>query len=574
MAQVTVDLRAQNRQLNVALARTRRDFERLRREVGNNRREAERLGRVSQTVGNQLRAIGPTLSLAGFAAGINAATRYAEQVELIGLSSGLTADEIQRLSVVAARADLDLNSIDNVTQRIVASTGEARRGVTEYAEAFRRLGIDATASISEIIADLTSLNNLTPETVADIRRIGGRDATRLARAAISGGNVDIAPVSAETISALTTLRAAISDTSTSLGRLATETLAGFTGGLTAAAEAIEALSEAARGQEGSFGVELPEAEATLREWSATVDRWITANEDIPQFIRDALLTTIPVPMMADQQLRDIIRSLRGLQLAPPAFVAPSAAATAVVPLPPPDPANLRLNFQRQAYQDFQRELEASAEALMRTTMESERFRTVFLPNLIADLNERIEAERLAHNENVLRNHALLTEAGVIRDLNFAIEQTRRARESEIASIESLGRSIGSAIGNARDLETALQQIFGAVLGHTLESLFTGGLTGGGLNVEPVLPPLLGPRGALGELGRTTENLPVTSPISRSPGPATTIQQTVNIRVSGSDAAAVRRGIRQALPAIGQAAKTAVAADISRPSALRSRFRNQ
>ena len=210
------------------------------------------------SLGNQLRALGPALSVAGLAAGINAATRYAEQVELIGASTGLTADELQRLSVVASRADLDLNNIDSITQRLAASMGEARRGVTEYAAAFDRLDIDANASLSNIIERLTSLNSITPEIVADVRRIGGRDAIRLTRAAATGGEVDIAPVSAANIAALTELRAAISDTSTSLGRLGTEGLATFAIYLTTAAEGLEALSEGLRRQDlQGIGIEAP-----------------------------------------------------------------------------------------------------------------------------------------------------------------------------------------------------------------------------------------------------------------------------------------------------------------------------
>ena len=503
MAQVTVDLRAQNRQLSTALSRTRRDFRRLRTEVRNNRREAERMGRGFQVAGNQLRAVGPALSLAGLAAGINAATRYAEQVELIGASTGLTADEIQRLSVVASRADLDLNNIDNITQRLAASTGEARRGVTEYAEAFGRLRIDANASISDIIARLTSLNDITPKIVADVRRIGGRDAIRLTRAAATGGDVDIAPVTAGNITALTELRAAISDTSTSIGRLGTEGLATFAGYLTTAAQGVEAFSEALRRQDPQgVGVELPGVEATLQDWSNTVDRWIAANEDIPDFIREALLTRIPVPLMEDQRLSAVIQGLRGLQLAPPTFRIEGAATIpdTAAPSPPADPSNLRLTAQIEAFRELQQWIDQTSASLMATNIEGERFQLEFLPNLIAGLDEQIETARRLHNENVIRNHRLLEEAAAMRELNTIIEQTRRAREAEIQSAESLGRAIGIAIGHARDVEGALQQIFGAVLGHILQNLFRDTLTSGASSVlAPALPPLIGPRGPTAEL---------------------------------------------------------------------------
>lgn len=537
----------------------------MRNEVREAGRAGQRMTRDFQGVGNQLRALGPALSLAGLAAGINAATRYAEQVELIRASTGLLSDDIQRLSVVASRADLDLNNIDNITQRLAASTGEARRGVAEYAAAFDRLRIDANASLSDIIARLTSLDNITPEIVADVRRIGGRDAIRLTRAAATGGEVDIAPVSAANIAALTELRAAISDTSTSLGRLGTEGIATFAGFLTTIAQGVEAASEGLRRQDPQgIGLEAPGIDATLRDWSNTVDRWIAANEDIPEFIRDALLTELRIPLIEAQELNALIRGLRGLQLAPPAFRVGAAPTTpdAAVPLPPSDPANLRLATAQQTFRALQQGIDETAASLMAATIEGERFHSEFLPELIAGLDEQIAATNRLHNENVIRNHNLIQEASAYRELNRVIDQVRLAREAEIQSAENLGRAIGTALGRITDLESALQQIFGAVLGHVFGNLFDRVLGGNAASpLAPSLPPLIGPTGPLG-FGGAADSVPGT------------VNQSVTIHVSGSDEAAVRRGIRRSLPQIQAAAKAAVAVDVSRPSALRSRLNNQ
>ena len=94
------------------------------------------------------------------------------------------------------------------------------------------------------------------------------------------------------------------------------------------------------------------------------------------FIREALLTRIPVPLMEEQQLRGLIRSIEGLQLAPPRLsvsTLPLITPSAAVPLPPDDPATLRLAAQTQAFRELQQWIDETSASMMAANIEGERF---------------------------------------------------------------------------------------------------------------------------------------------------------------------------------------------------------